>query len=818
MKSSKKLLSLLLVLCMVFSLTCTAFAAEGADTSMAGKTVILHSNDVHGAIEGYAKIAALKTEYEAKGADVILVDAGDYIQGKPEVSASKGADAIAMMNAVGYDVATIGNHEFDYGYENLMTIMEEAKFQVVCADVTKDGETIFDANTIVEKGGVKIGFFGLETPEAQTKANPALIQGLEFVAGEKLYACAQEQVDALKEQGADIVVCLAHLGVDAESEPNRSIDMFNNVKGIDFVIDGHSHSVMTEGQKGEPIQSTGTAFANVGVIVIDNATKKIVENRLVSMEDYAGSDETVAAAAKAISDKIEAEYGAVFAKSDVDLNGDRDPGNRTEETNLGNLITDAMIWSVLKDEGSIKVPVENVVALTNGGGIRAAIAKGDITKKDVNTVLPFGNTVAVVYVTGAALLEALEASTYCTPTAVGGFPQVSGIEFTIDISKEFDANEETYPDSTYYGPKSIQRVTINSINGMEFDEEATYAVVTNNFCAAGGDTYYAFASTTDQFDTGIPLDEALMAYITDALGGVVGEEYAEPEGRIFVGTTEEIAEHNALVAATREFLTICSVLCDESCYTEVSAKGVNDAIALAEAATTAAEMEAAVAALKEAAADLEFKPNTFEDVARNAWYARSVDYVQAMGLMAGMTDEEFGPNITMTRAMVATVLYREAGAPDVEGMECPFTDLEEGRYYVDAAIWAYNEGIFAGKTGTTFAPNDPITREQMAAVLMRIMDPEGESVKDLSEADINAYLNQCYSDANKISTYAKTGVAFCNALGLMVGDVAGTFRPASGLTRAEYATIEASLYDLVVELVVGTNDDVATAAAVALAA
>lgn len=743
MKSSKKLLSLLLVLCMVLSLTCTAFAAEGTtDTSMAGKTVILHSNDVHGAIEGYAKIAALKAEYAAKGAEVILADAGDYFQGTAYVSTTKGANAVAMMNAAGYDIATIGNHEFDYGYENLMDIMEEAKFEVVCADVTKDGETIFDANAIIEKGGVKIGFFGLETPEAQTKANPALIQGLDFVAGEQLYACAQAQVDALKEQGADIIICLAHLGVDAESEPNRSVDMFANVQGLDFVIDGHSHTVMTEGPDKEPIQSTGTAFANVGVIVIDNATKKIESNSLVEMAEYAGSDETVAAAAKAIIEKIDAEYGAVFAKSEVDLNGDKAPGNRTEETNLGDLITDAMLWSVLKDEGSIKVPAENVVAITNGGGIRAPIAKGDITKKDVNTVLPFGNTVAVVYVTGAELIEALEASTYCTPTAIGGFPQVAGMTFTIDSSKAYDANEETYPASTYYGPKTINRVTITSINDKPFDENATYAVVTNNFCAAGGDTYYAFASASEQFDTGIPLDEALMSYITEELEGVVGTEYAEPQGRIFVW------QH----------------------------------------------------------------PFTDVDNA-NAWYAPVVEIMYRAGIMEGMTSTTFEPNTTVNRAMVATVLYRMAGSPTVtDEMTCPFTDVKADAWYYDAIVWAYNNDVLLGTTPTTAEPYATATREQMATMIYRISVDPNDSVSDAESAEIL----KAFSDAGKISGWAKEAVAFCKYFEILNGDAEGTFRPQDGMKRSELAQTLVNLSFAILENLPG--EDVPEAAEALVAA
>ena len=535
----RKFLSVLLAFAMMLSLGVTTLAAEdtavgttAVEQTYAGKTVILHSNDVHGAITGYACIAALKTDYESKGAEVILVDAGDYSQGTTNVSTTKGADAVAMMNAAGYDVVTIGNHEFDYGYEQLMDNMSKAEFKVVCADVfDADGTTIFDANyTYTTKSGVKVGFFGLETPEAQTKVNPALIKGLTF-ATDDLWTVSQKQIDALAD--ADVVICLSHLGVDNETKPYTSYDLWNNTKGIDMIIDGHSHTVMTKGDKNEPIQSTGTAFANIGVIVIDDASKKIESNELVAVTDTMAKDEAVAAAAEKIIDRVKAEYDVKFAVSKVELNGAKAPnGNRDVETNNGDLITDAMVWQVLQNKDGLTVNEDHVVAITNGGGIRAAIKPGDVTKNDINTVLPFGNTVAVVYVTGAELLEALEASTYCTPGAIGGFPQVSGINFTLHTGKAYDANAETYPNSTYYGPKSINRVVINSINGKEFKENEVYAVVTNNFCAAGGDTYYAFASASAQFDTGIPVDEAVMAYITRELKGVIGEKYAAPQGRI----------------------------------------------------------------------------------------------------------------------------------------------------------------------------------------------------------------------------------------------------------------------------------------------
>ena len=184
----RKFLSVLLAMAMVLSLTVTGFAIEDTATTrepevmteeatMAGKTVILHTNDVHGAIAGYAYITALKADYEAKGAEVILVDAGDYSQGTSYVSVTKGLDAIEMMNAAGYDVVTLGNHEFDYGYTQLKDNMTKAKFKVLCADVfNADGTPIFDANyTYTTKSGVKVGFFGMETPETQTKANPTKI-------------------------------------------------------------------------------------------------------------------------------------------------------------------------------------------------------------------------------------------------------------------------------------------------------------------------------------------------------------------------------------------------------------------------------------------------------------------------------------------------------------------------------------------------------------------------------------------------------------------------------------------------------------------
>ena len=567
----KKLVTILLTLSLVFSfmpaVTFTAFAESGLYD---GKIVVLHSNDVHGQIDGYQYMAGLKAKYKALGADVILADAGDYSQGSIYVSDSKGASAVELMNAAGYDVATLGNHEFDYGYEQLVKNLKAANFKVVCANVLYNDKQAFPGTVVIEKGGVKIGFFGIDTPKAQTTVNPAIIKGVEFLGGEEFEKCIKDQIDALKEAKADIIIGLTHLGVDAESVPYRTDEVFKDAAamGVDILIDGHSHTVMTEGEKEEPIQSTGTKFANIGVVVIDKETKTIIRNKLVDLKDKKDHyykdlivDKNVKTVSQRITDAVDAEYGQVFATSDVTLNGEKaaNPekgivnGNRDGETNNGDLITDAMLWSVKKTDGIKDVDDDHIVAINNGGGIRAAIEPGDVTKAMIKTVMPYGNTVAVAYVSGETLLEALEASTFCTPEAVGGFPQIAGMKIVINTAPKYDANDSTYPGSTYYGPKTINRVAIESVNGRPFNPNDKYAVITNNFCTSGGDTYYAFASAETKFDTGITDAEAVMDYITTELGGVIGQQYAEPQGRIAIVNVALAKPKLKIKAAKKKF-------------------------------------------------------------------------------------------------------------------------------------------------------------------------------------------------------------------------------------------------------------------------
>ena len=716
----KKVLSLVLVLAMMFSLCITAGAEEPAE-DLSGSIIILHTNDVHGAIDGYAKAAALKKTYEGMGAYVLLMDAGDFIQGDPTVSTSEGATAVELMNLAGYDVAAPGNHEFDYGYANLKALASEADFPIVAANVLYGGKAAFNDNvTFTAPDGTKIGVFGLDTPETATKAHPAKIKGVTFLADDELFACAQEQVNELEAEGCDIIVCLGHLGIDDESTGNRSMDLLEEVDGIDLFIDGHSHSDLDDiaGAVGEScmvndtiLTSTGTKFENIGLVVISDG---VMEATAIPTADITVKpDGTVADRAAAIQKAVDDEYGAVFAKTEVELNGVK-AEVRTGETNLGNLITDALVWGAA--EAGTKVDA----AVTNGGGIRASISKGNITKKDINTVLPFGNTLSIVKVTGAELLEALEASTYCTPEAIGGFPHVSGIVFTVDTGKVYDQGEQ-YPGSTYYGPKSIQRVSIQSVGGKAFDPNATYTIATNDFMAAGGDTYYAFKTASVNYDLGVPMDEVVMEYVTEELDGVVtAEDYGASEGRITIK------------------------------------KGL-----------------------------------PFTDVAADAAYYDDVLYVYENNIFNGFTSTIFGPDSTMTRGQMVTVLWRMNGSPEPE-KDCPFTDVAAASPYRKAIAWAVENGLSNGYTETTFAPGQAISRQQFLTILYRYAQFKEYDVSVGEDTNILSY-----TDVESVSTYAVPAMQWACGAGVAYG-IDGKLMPTSPAPRYQVAEFLASFCQNVV--------------------
>ena len=550
----KYVYTLISVLLVMFLLLPAATAG-----SLDGTLVILYTNDVHGhavadtedGYMGYSEFAQYKTDAEELGASVLLLDAGDAIMGMPIVNLDKGINAITFMNLAGYDAMTLGNHEFDWGSDNVLDLEELADFPFLSANVynTDDGTDFVQPNAIFEMdNGMTVGVFGLTTPETLSKANRALFPGLSFDTGEDLYACAQEQVDLLTEEGVDLIVCLGHLGVDAESVGMRSTDVIDAVDGIDVFIDGHSHNMVeTVIEKGEGddaaqtllIQS-GSYGMNLGVIIYDGeeitaglipATQFDEDVLALTALLPAHEDATVAAAVNSVNDEIMAELSQPFAVTEVLLNGERSPGVRTEETNLGDFCCDAMLWSAQQLVG------EHVVAaISNGGGIRASIDVGDVTMNDMKTVFPFGNTLVTIDLTGAQLLETLEAATFAAPDAVGAFPQVGGIEFTVDTSVAYEAGD-LYPDSTYSAPANPgSRVTIATVGGEAFDPEAVYTICTNNFIAGGGDTYGAFAVAYAEngYDTYKALEDSLVDYVTEVLDGVIAVPYDAPQGRITI--------------------------------------------------------------------------------------------------------------------------------------------------------------------------------------------------------------------------------------------------------------------------------------------
>lgn len=574
----KKLISLITAAVMALGISVPAMAADAKP--MEGKLVVVHTNDMHGYYEttetsiGIAGVAGLKNYYEAQGADVLLLDAGDFSQGSTLVSYYKGKNAAEYMAAAGYDAVSMGNHEFDYSFDALldnMKVLTDAGVKVIDANVInkETGKSYFDANAVFEFDGIKVGVFGLDTSETLTKASPSNVKAVNFLDKEEMFKEAQAQVDELKSAGCDYIIALTHLGVDEESVGRRSTDLAAAVKGIDLIVDGHSHTVIDGGEKvGDTvIVSTGSYLANVGTVVIDKEAKT-EEAKLISAADYAAGtaqyDETVKAlVAEDVAEVAEA-YSKVFAKTEVHLEGTKQIV-RSQETNLGDFTADAYLYTAQKyaDEHELGVNVD--CAISNGGGIRVSVEPGDISMDTLVTIFPFGNNVCLVTITGEQLLEVLEASTFCTPETIGGFPQVAGIEYKLDVSIPYE-NGEQYPDSTYYAPaKPGSRVTIKSVNGKAFDPKAEYTVAVNNFQAEGGDTYYQLTKNSYFCDTEILDCDALIEYV-NSLGGVIGEQYKEPQGRIeIVGTAPEVKpeEEKPTVEPTPE------VLPDGSIYTVI---------------------------------------------------------------------------------------------------------------------------------------------------------------------------------------------------------------------------------------------------------
>ena len=542
MKKGFKLLSVAIVFALVLSMMSGVFAAvtlPGEDDDLSGQLVILHTNDSHGRIKedgtsmGMSAVKYLADRYENAGASVLILDAGDTLHGLPIVTASRGESAVDVMNAVGYSAMAPGNHDFNYGYEHILELEEEMNFPVLAANVTyeADGSLVFGDHIVITCGEYTIGVFGMATPETVTKTNPNNVVGLDFNE-DNLAGIAQAQCDELKELGCDIIICLAHLGDDVSSTPYRSTDVLEQVTDIDLWIDGHSHSVLNDDGEahlvnGTLVASTGEYTKNIGVVTYDGAEFdaglvhyadlcNTYEQDGEIITEFYGYDPEITALVQNYYDEMMEFYSEVVGHTDVLLNGTRE-FVRTQETNLGDLAADAILAAAPNAD----------FALTNGGGIRANIEIGDITRYDLFTVFPFGNMVATVELTGAQIVYILEAATHACPGIDGAFPQVSGITFEIHTYIEYEGE---YANPTNPGSR-IQNVCIN---GEPIDLDATYVMATNDFLAAGGDTYAILAENFENSGIliGINLEDALINYIQNIDDNCAG--YAEAAGRIVI--------------------------------------------------------------------------------------------------------------------------------------------------------------------------------------------------------------------------------------------------------------------------------------------
>ena len=538
----KKLLALTLVLMLLLAGCGSAAPAETPTPAPAEETaylgldndiVILYTNDVHCGVDdnlGYAGLATVKNALEAQGKHVVLVDNGDAVQGDTIGTLSNGEYIIDIMNEIGYDVATPGNHEFDYGMDQFFALTEQANFPYVSANfVDNDGNTVLDPYVIKDVAGVKIAFVGISTPKTITTSTPKYFQDdngnyiyafQQDETGEKLYAAVQSAVDAARAEGAQFVIALAHLGIEEDCSPWTSSEVIVNTTGIDAVLDGHSHS-MIEGEKVKNkdgaevlLSSTETKLAYIGCLTIKDdgsmSTTLIGDN---GMKDFIGG----------IQEEFEALVNTVVASTDVDLII-KDPASgerivRVSETNLGDLCADAYRAMSGAD-----------VAIVNGGGVRADIPAGDITYGQIIAVHPFGNEMCVVECTGQEILDALELGCSKLPAESGGFLHVSGMTYTIDLNVESTVKLDE--NGMFVEVEGERRVKDVTVGGEPLDPEKTYTLASHNYKLKNcGDGYSMFADNLFLQDSVMIDNQVLINYIVDVLGGTVGEEYADPYGQ-----------------------------------------------------------------------------------------------------------------------------------------------------------------------------------------------------------------------------------------------------------------------------------------------
>lgn len=484
---------------------------------------IFHTNDIHGRYaEGnehiqIGNLATLKKETP----NSILVDAGDCLHGLPLINMGKGKDAMELIKCVGYDYIAPGNHDFNYGKDRLFELSKSANsgentLKFLSANIFENGKKVFDSNDIKEIDGIKIGFFGLSTQETKSKTGFKNVEGLEF---RNPIESATEQVSELKRKGADVIVAICHIGTNSLSKPN-SIDIANEVQGIDLIIDGHSHTKFENGkQVGDTlIVSTGQYLENIGEVKLTLDTNDIenikIENksaRLIGKEEALRYklDSNISKKVDEIKKLQEEILDKVIGVTKNTLDGSYE-NVRTKETNLGNLIGDILLDKTKAD-----------ISLFNGGNIRDTIEKGNITRRDILDVFPFSNTIVTKELTGTQIKDVLEHGVKLYPEKNSAFLQVGGISYHFDPKQ-----------------KEGEKITDILKDGEPLDLNKKYVVATNDYIASGGDEFPCFSKEPILKEFG-SLESIVIKYI----------EYKKEisksiDGRISIKSKDELISNN----------------------------------------------------------------------------------------------------------------------------------------------------------------------------------------------------------------------------------------------------------------------------------
>lgn len=721
MKKTSKFLSLFLTLAMTLSLCVTAGAADKTTAVSKGDIVVLYTNDVHCAVDdniGYAGLAAYRADMKKATDYVTLADAGDAVQGAPIGTLSKGEYPVQIMNEVGYDVAVPGNHEFDYGMNQFLTLAKEQKSGYTCCNFMnlKTGKPVFDAYKMVTYGSTKVAYVGIDTPEAVSKSTPAYFQdaGGNYIygfcqggSGRDLYAAVQSAVDAARKEGAKYVIAVGHCGVDEQSAPWRSTDIIANVSGLSAFIDGHSHSVIpaqaVKDKDGKSISltSTGTKLANIGKLVIK--ADGSITTGLVGKEDYPAKD----TATKTFVDTIKAQndvlLNKVVAKTSValtTLGADGKRAVRSQETNLGDLCADAYRAMAGADVG-----------LVNGGGIRADIAAGSITYGDIIKVHPYGNALCMVKATGRQILDALEMASRTCPDENGAFLHVSGMTYTIDTT--IPSTVKVDDNKMFVSVEGARRVKDVKIGGAALIPGKTYTVASHNYLIKNaGDGMNMFQKDELVKDSVMLDNQVLIKYITETLNGTVPAAYAKPQGRITI-----VREPFADVADSAWYYDGVVYV-----YTKNLFSGTTAAAFAPETSMSRGQL---VTVLWRMAG----KPQTasagkFTDVAADSYCASAVSWASESGIVDGYTATAFAPEKAISRQQLAAILYKYAKLMKYDttagGMAIrEFSDYSQiASYAAEGLGWANAAGLVKGTDGK-ISPNGTAQRCQVAVILSR---------------------------------------------------------------------------------------------------